>query len=338
MLHMDRNTVEKLFADFANLKVLVIGDVMIDSYIWGKVDRISPEAPVPVVLVENRENRLGGAANVALNVQSLGAMPIMCSVVGTDQKANEFVQLLEDKNISSVGIVKSPKRITTTKFRIIGNNYQMLRVDEEDAHALSSAENELFITRIKQLIICENPAVIIFEDYDKGVISESLIKQIVDFATANHIPVVVDPKKKNFLHYENVSLFKPNFKELCEGLKIENISKDQENLNKICSALQKANNIETILLTMSEHGVYVSKLDSNNMVNSEIIPAQIRNIADVSGAGDTVISIAGLCLALKLDAHDIAYISNIGGGLVCEAVGVVPINKDLLKNELLSVI
>jgi len=334
MLHKDKDSLEKLFAGFTDLKVMVIGDVMIDSYIWGKVDRISPEAPVPVVLVEKRENRLGGAANVALNIQAMGAVPIMCSVIGNDKKAEEFLQLLNDKDITTVGIIKSPKRITTTKFRIIGNHCQMLRVDEENGHDLTPDESDVFINRIKQLIVCEKPSVIIFEDYDKGVITENLIRLIVDFARSNNIPVVADPKKKNFLNYKNISLFKPNFKELCEGLKITSVQKDIETLTAICSGFQKEHNIAVMLLTMSEHGVFVSEME-NGVVSAEIIPAQIRNIADVSGAGDTVISIAALCLGSKLCAQEIAYISNIGGGLVCEEVGVVPINKERLLHELL---
>ncbi len=336
MTNMDKNTIEKLFTDFTKLKVLVIGDVMIDSYIYGRVDRISPEAPVPIVLVEKRENRLGGAANVALNVQSLGATPILCSVVGDDLKGEEFIELLADNGISPVGILRSSKRITTTKFRIIGNNYQMLRVDEEHGHSLYDNETEVFMKRIKKLISTEKPSVIIFEDYDKGVINEKLITWTIELANAENIPLVVDPKKKNFKHYKNITLFKPNFKELCEGLEIEHVSKDIKSLTKICKPFQKQHNIAMMLLTMSEHGVFVSKQETNSTLTTEIIPAQIRNIADVSGAGDTVISIAALCLALQLSVHDIAFISNIGGGLVCETVGVIPIDKKRLMNELIN--
>lgn len=338
MLTIDKNSVEKLFADFSNLKVLVIGDIMIDSYIWGKVDRISPEAPVPVVSVTKRENRLGGAANVALNIQSLGATPILCSISGNDLKGNEFNQLLQKNNISSAGIVHNDKRITTTKFRIIGNNYQMLRVDEEIAHSLSQEESRDFFNHIERLINSEKPHVILFEDYDKGVINYALITWIVELANKMKIPVVADPKKKNFSYYKDITLFKPNYKELCEGLKIENINRQPEDLLKICSAFQYHQNISKMMLTLSEQGVFISSHDKTGNPVGKLIPSRVRNVSDVSGAGDTVISIAALCTAMNLPLYETAFISNIGGGLVCEETGVVPVNKDNLIKQLISLL
>jgi D-glycero-beta-D-manno-heptose-7-phosphate kinase len=336
MLSLKKNEIEKLFAGFSNVKVLVIGDVMIDSYIWGSVERISPEAPVPVVSVTRRENRLGGAANVVLNLQSLGATPILCSVIGDDARGKDFFELLKENKIPGKGILKSNKRITTTKFRIIGNHTQMLRVDEEMDSDLDQKDSSDFLKCISELIDSEKPAVIIFEDYDKGVITSQIIKTTVDIANKKNIPVAVDPKHKNFSHYKNISLFKPNFKELCEGMKVEQISKQKASLLEICSGFQSKHNIETILLTMSESGIFYSDKDEKDGYYGNILPAQVRNIADVSGAGDTVISLAALCLAFKLKPADIAFISNIAGGLVCEMVGVVPVEKQRLKSELLT--
>lgn len=338
MLTIDKFSIEKLFADFQGMKVLVIGDIMVDSYIWGKVDRISPEAPVPVVSVTKRENRLGGAANVALNLQSLGAVPLLCSISGNDQKANEFCQLLEKNHISSGGILRSEKRITTTKFRIIGNNYQMLRVDEEISQALTQPETRAFYNHIERIAMAEKPQAILFEDYDKGAIDIALITWVVELAERMKIPVTVDPKKKNFSAYKNATLFKPNYKELCDGMKIENIQRTPEELLKICSGFQHFHNISKMILTLSEQGVFISSINKFGVAEGALIPARIRNVADVSGAGDTVIALATLCTALNLPLYDTAFISNIAGGLVCEEAGVVPVNKERLIKELLNII
>jgi D-glycero-beta-D-manno-heptose-7-phosphate kinase len=335
MLHVNKDELKKLFNDFTKVKVLVIGDVMIDSYIWGKVDRISPEAPVPVVSVTKRENRLGGAANVVLNLQSMGATPIICSVIGDDARGKDFCELLLENNITDKGILKSRHRITTTKFRILGNNTQMIRVDEEIETSLNDGDSDDFLKHIEKLITTEEPSVIIFEDYDKGVITPLVIQHTIDLANKKNIPVAVDPKRKNFSFYRNVSLFKPNFKELSEGLKTEHASKDKDDLLSLCADFQRQQNIAMMLLTMSESGVFYSEKKADNSFRGDILPAQVRNIADVSGAGDTVISLAALCLAFRLDAADIAFISNIAGGLVCEEVGVMPVKKQRLLEELL---
>ena len=301
---------------------------MIDAYLWGSVNRISPEAPVPVVSIRKKENRLGGAANVALNLQTMGATPILCSVIGDDENSKVFNQLLKKQNLTSKGIVNSKNRITTVKTRVIGGSYQMLRVDEEIETEIDKQETTNFITLIKKLIISEKIDVIIFEDYDKGCINTELIKQIVAFAKKYNTPTVVDPKKKNFLSYSGVTLFKPNLKELKEGLKIEFDHSDTSKLKKIADTFIKKQKIDTLLITLSQLGVYI-----HNSKEKKLIPAHIRNISDVSGAGDTVVSVAALCLALKLPLQLTATLANLAGGLVCEAVGVAPINKEQLLEE-----
>jgi rfaE bifunctional protein kinase chain/domain len=309
---------------------------MIDAYLWGKVDRISPEAPVPVVVVNKRESRLGGAANVALNVQALGATPVLCSVIGNDAKGIEFVNLLKDNNISDLGIIKSDKRPTTTKFRIFGNNAQMLRVDEEISQPLENDDNELFIKKVEDILSSQTINSVIIQDYDKGVISKELLDRIVSKLNEMNIPIAVDPKKRNFNLYKNVSLFKPNLKELREGLKLENDVITEEELAEVTNTLLDRQNIRIILTTLSEKGVYLTCNSRDRGRVNELIPAQIRSIADVSGAGDTVISTAAICLGLDLKAVDIAFISNMSGGLVCEQLGVVPVDKEILLNELKS--
>lgn len=324
-------TIEELsttFDHFNDLNILIIGDVMIDSYIWGKVDRISPEAPVPIVAVNKREDRLGGAANVALNIQAMGATPILCSIVGEDEDGKNFKEILIENKLNIEGIITSSNRRTTKKTRVIGNNHQMLRIDGEDLHDLNISEEEEFLKKIHQILENKKVNAIIFEDYDKGCITKTLINNVVKLAEEKEIPTAVDPKKRNFLSYENVNLFKPNLKELKEGLKIEFDHKNLEEVEKAILDLEFELDNETTLLTLSESGVFVH----SNQVKHHI-KAHHRDITDVSGAGDTVISVAALCLALGKDIEFIAQLSNLAGGLVCENVGVIPIEKEELLNE-----
>lgn len=304
---------------------------MVDSYLWGNVSRISPEAPVPIVAVDKRENRLGGAANVALNVKAMGANPILCSVVGNDPKGSEFIELLELQNMETAGILKSNNRITTTKFRVIGNNVQMLRVDEETEEDLKEDDFQQLCHIFEQIISQSNIDVIIFQDYDKGVITENLIKLVVSTANKNGIPVAVDPKKKNFKHFKDVTLFKPNLKELKEGLNIEFNSKNRTELESATAFLNSIIHAKMQLITLSEDGIFIRYGEEESC--STVIPSNVRSISDVSGAGDTVIGVASLCLAKNVSAEDMAFISNLAGGLVCEKVGVVPVDKERLIRE-----
>lgn len=317
---------EQLFKDFNRLKVLIVGDVMIDAYIVGKVDRISPEAPVPVVSVKEKENRLGGAANVALNIKSLGAQPYICSVIGSDEGGNEITRLFEKAGVNCEGIVSSTSRITTVKTRVLGNNVQMLRVDEEITSPINQEESDSLVAAIEKLL--PQIDVVIFEDYDKGVLTQQNIEAIISLANQHNIPTIVDPKKLNFAHYKKATLFKPNLKEIKEGLKIDTDLKDIDSLKEAIAALKTLLDNPMVMVTRSEQGVLITDHET-------YIPlgAHIRNIADVSGAGDTVVSVAALCLALKSDMKLIAFLSNIAGGLVCEKVGVVPIVKQNLLRE-----
>ena len=319
---------KSIFEAFNKLKVLIVGDVMIDSYVWGNVERISPEAPVPVVSVAKKEMRPGGAANVAINIQSLGATPILCSVIGNDAGGEDFIKVIKKEGMVATGIMKSKSRTTTIKTRVIGNKHQLIRVDEETSHELSEKDTIAFIKIVSNTIKKYHPDVIIFEDYDKGVLNHDVIKAITTEANRKKIPVAVDPKKKNFAHYRNVDLFKPNLKELKEGLKIELDKINTNTLKNSVKYFRDDNGIKMLMVTLSEHGVFFS---SNGQ--DKILPAHIRNISDVSGAGDTVISVAALCVALNLSAEITAALSNLAGGLVCEKVGVVPVNKEQLLNE-----
>jgi rfaE bifunctional protein kinase chain/domain len=335
-MHKEGNY-KKLFDDFNRLNVMIIGDVMVDSYLWGKVERISPEAPIPIVVLRKRENRMGGAANVAMNIRSMGANPILCSVIGADEKGEQFLDLLKREKITDEGIVRSALRTTTTKFRIFGNAYQMLRVDEEMENDLFQNDHQTLIRVIDQILAKRRIDCIIFQDYDKGVITRKLIEEVVTRAVAAGIPVTVDPKRKNFLSYNNVTLFKPNLKELKEGLNLEEDLVEIQSVIEASQKLRNALNCRYMLTTMSDKGVLISYKEKSEEQN-KFLPAHARMISDVSGAGDTVISVASLCLAMNRNPGEIAYISNLAGGLVCEEVGVVPVDKEKLLMELMGLI
>ena len=324
---------KNFFNKLSDKNILVIGDVMLDTYLFGKVDRISPEAPVPVVSVLNRDNRLGGAANVAINIKSLGANPILCSVIGKDEKANVFLSQMKANELSSEGIVCDDSRPTTTKFRIIGNNMQMLRVDEETTSPLDNKIINLLISKIDNIINEKTISCIVFQDYDKGCIGEKLIAEVVKIANNRNIPIAVDPKKNNFFNYKNVCLFKPNLKEFREGHKIDKPLSIEE-LISLMNDFQEKQNIKNMMVTMSEKGILLSQMLEDKKFKYVHKEAYLRHIADVSGAGDTVIAVASACLASGLDNETTITLSNLAGGLVCQYVGVVPINKNEFISEI----
>jgi len=315
-----------IFKKFNDLNVLIIGDVMVDAYIWGAVERISPEAPVPIISVKKWDFRLGGAANVALNVLSLGAKPILCALAGQDSQGSRLQQLLDDKSMTKEGIVISQTRPTTVKARVIATHQHVIRIDDESDAVASSEEESELLKKIEKLIPrCQ---AVIFEDYDKGVITPRLVEETVKLAKKLDIPTIVDPKKRNFLHYKHVTLFKPNLKELREGLKLEVEAGDPISVAKAVEQVKQKLDAAGVMLTLSEHGVYIDYQSQR-----QTYPAHKREIADVSGAGDTVVSIAALCVALGLSPEKIAMLSNLGGGLVCQYVGVVPVDKKELLAE-----
>lgn len=323
-----KDTVEKFIKGFKDKKVLIVGDVMVDAYMWGNVNRISPEAPIPIVSVKERDYRLGGAANVALNISALGAEAILCSVIGKDDKGIVFKDLLQKRNLNAEGIIQSNNRKTTVKTRVISGGQHLLRVDEEDSHAISDeSRNELF-ERISNLVNKYPIEVIIMEDYDKGVLSSELIHKITDLGKKKNIFTTVDPKKKQFLDYSNVDLFKPNLKEFGEGLKADIDKNKIEEIKSLAQTFLSEQNIKILMITLSEKGIFIA--DKDNMLH---FPAHIRDISDVSGAGDTVISVASLLLASGASLEVIAQISNTAGGLVCEKTGVVPITTTELLSD-----
>lgn len=319
--------------------ILIVGDVMVDAYMWGNVNRISPEAPVPIVEIQRRERRLGGAANVAVNIQSMGGNPVMCSVLGNDDESKEFLQIMYDHNMDKRGITTSDNRITTVKTRIIGNGTHMLRIDEEMTDPLAATDEQMMTDRLDKIFKTMNISAVILQDYDKGNLTPAVIDHVVELARRKKIITTVDPKHRNFANFHDVTLFKPNLKELKEGLNIEIDESSAEtmkrDLDEAALLLHQRQHIDVVLITLSAKGVYVCDFRQEEPY-SLIIPAHLRSICDVSGAGDTVISVITMALAAGLDVETAVRYANMAGGIVCEEVGVVPINRERLLSELAS--
>ena len=319
---------EQLFSDFSNSKVVIVGDVMLDTYWWGHVDRISPEAPVPVVALSRKELRVGGAANVALNTASLGAATSLISVIGKDDDGKALTELLQSSGINTKYLVVTDDRITTNKTRIMSRNQQMMRLDAEDTGDISATTAAKLLQMTEDLFKNDRPDVLILEDYNKGVLTPAVIEGIISLCKTYSVVTAVDPKKKNFLAFKEVDIFKPNLKEVKEGLNLSPATIDEISLQQIHSALQQQLNHTISLITLSEKGVYYQ-----DPKQSRIIPTHIRNIADVSGAGDTVIAVASLAYAVTKDMDLAAEMANIAGGLVCEEVGTAAIDREKLLQE-----
>lgn len=316
-----------VLGDLNGLKALVVGDVMIDVYSKGVVERMSPEAPVPIVNVKTRFARLGGAANVALNLKALGATPILCSMIGDDETGKTLIGLMQEAGLDTSGLATSLTRPTTLKHRIFDGEHQVLRMDEESTADLSDEEHQSLLEVIEKTLEKHRFDVILLQDYNKGVLTEKMIQTIIGLAKKKGIPVAVDPKKKNFFAYQGVTLFKPNGKELREGLGVT--AETPEELQAAMRALQQRIQCESLMVTLSDKGVML--LHDGKFLH---LPAHPRMIVDVSGAGDTVLSVAALCVALHASPETIATLSNLAGGLVCEEVGVVPINKERFAQEI----
>jgi rfaE bifunctional protein kinase chain/domain len=325
---MTKQEIRKVFSSFNNKKVLLIGDAMIDQYIWGKVNRMSPEAPVPVVEINKEEIRLGGAANCALNIKSLGANPILCTVIGNDINGINFKKLMKDSNLSTDGILVDDDRKTTVKTRVISEGKHQLRMDNEDIHPIKKEDQ--FINTLDSLL--KDTSVIILQDYNKGVLTKKIIKTVISKAKEIGIPTIVDPKKDNFLEYQECDIFKPNLKEIKEGTNLEFDESKDEDLQKATSLLKEKLNAKYILLTLSEKGICINSEDS--FVHT---PAYGGSVIDVSGAGDTVISVASLLLSSGVSPENISKISSLSGGIVCQKVGVVPIDKEELLSKTIKI-
>ncbi len=319
---------KKLFTAFEQLKAGVIGDMMLDTYLWGHVERISPEAPVPVVTLDRREYRIGGAGNVALNLASLGARVTAFSVIGKDADGKDLERMLTASGIDTSYLARSAARITTNKARVMGRNQQMMRLDSETTTDLSTIEEDELLGQLRTYLEREKPQVIIFEDYNKGVLTHRVIREAVTLCHHHGVITAVDPKRKNFFSYTGVTIFKPNLKEVREGLNILLEDMQLPALQHIHELLAEKMQHEISFITLSEKGVFYQKGEESAQIGSHL-----RNIADVSGAGDTVIAVASLVYAATRDVNLMAEVANIAGGLVCEEVGTAAISRERLLQE-----
>jgi rfaE bifunctional protein kinase chain/domain len=313
--------------NFSKNQVLIIGDVMVDNYLFGEINRISPEAPVPIVEIETKEMRAGGAANVALNVKGLSARPHLLTVTGNDDYSRELIRILREKGIKNNHFIFSDERSTTVKTRIFDEDKQVMRYDEEITDDISKQEEELLLSKLNEILRKEKIDVIILQDYNKGVLTKKVIKQTLLLATKLNIPVCVDPKEKNFFEYQNVTLFKPNMKELSAALQMKVNPRNIASLNEAAEELRRKNRYRNLLLTMSQYGAFYS----NEASESDIVPVKPVSAADVSGAGDTVIAAAALAIVHKMDMKDICRLTNHLASKVCKRVGVSPTSKEDLK-------
>lgn len=303
---------------------------MLDTYVWGKVKRISPEAPVPVLQVTGREERPGGAANVALNLSALGARVSIAGVVGNDQSGDTLLRQLDERQISSHSCIRS-NRPTTNKTRMISGSQHLLRIDEENELDIPTQDAQRLLNSVEANL--QNVTLMVLEDYDKGVLSKEMIHGLIALGNKYKIPVAADPKFKHFTHYQGIKLFKPNLKELCEGLKTDLNPLSDEDLLRATDELFAILGAENIIITLSEHGAYYRNAKGHGRT-----PAVRRNISDVSGAGDTVIAISALALACGMSLESATALANIGGGMVCETPGVIPVNATQLAEEALKLL
>lgn len=319
---------KNVLGEFRNKKVLIAGDIMTDRYLTGTVNRISPEAPVPVVQLTHADDRLGGAGNVALNVKAYGAIPILLTVVGEDDDGLKLLKQLNSLGIEHKFICRSVERRTTVKTRIVSQNQQMMRIDAEDTFELTHHEKQVVIAQYVNALKETKPDVIILQDYNKGFFTPELIQVITRYAADNNIPVTVDPKKANFLDFKGVTIFKPNLKEVKEALNTE-IKPEIGDLKNASGHIRDILGNKITVITLSENGLFI-----DDGVDAKIYPTTPRNISDVCGAGDTVISTLSLGIASGLSAYELAVMANVAGGQVCERPGVVPVDPDQLILEL----
>ncbi len=325
---MTLQRIEELLDNIKNKRIAVVGDVMIDRYIWGNVHRISPEAPVPVVEVESESSRLGGAANVAHNITSLGAQALLIGVVGNDFSGKDFCTILEQERTSSDGIVVDPSRPTTVKTRVIAHQQHVVRIDSEEKKDVDASIQQKIMEVLEKNITSIDGIVI--EDYNKGVVTKELILRIIPLANKHSKTITIDPKFNHFFEYRNVTVFKPNKKETEEALGAK--LKTDDDVITAGKALLEKLNAENILLTRSEKGM--SLFERNGKITH--IPTHARNVADVSGAGDTVIATLTTILAAGGTIGEASVLANIAGGIVCGEVGIIPIDPKELKNAVLE--
>lgn len=328
MFDIHKERLSGLKNNFYGKKIAVIGDLMLDGYFWGNVSRVSPEAPVPVVEIDEEFFRFGGAANVALNILKLGGIPFPIGITGDDLNGNIFRQLLNENKIPDTGIIADASRPTTTKTRVIANNQHVVRIDKENKLPIDVQTEKRIIKMISDNF--DGFDAVILEDYNKGVLSPNIISSVISLAKEKNKTITVDPKFLNFFSYNDVTVFKPNRKETEDALRMR--IRTEEDLETAGNMLLEQMNIKYALITLGEGGM---ALFEKGKPHSKIA-TKARKVADVSGAGDTVIATLTMALVSGADIYESAYLANFAGGLVCEEVGIIPIEIDKLFQTVLE--
>lgn len=322
---MDKAFLENIFGRAGSSSIFVIGDLMVDRYLFGDVNRISPEAPVQVFDIRKSECRLGGAANVALNIKSLGSNPFLIGVTGVDKDSELMQDQLSLLGISTEGLVPEEGRPTTSKTRVISDSHHLIRIDSESREEITTESANKIVDLLRDK--AKNGDVVILEDYNKGVLTKDLIKKVIELARGKELRVLVDPKFDNFFEYRDVFIFKPNRKELEDALGKK--AKDHNSIDILAEEVMERINCDNVILTLGEHGMLILERNGGT-IRKKIVETKARKVADVSGAGDTVISTLGVCLSGGATVMEAAVISNHAAGLVVEEVGIVPVKRDLL--------
>ena len=312
---------------FKKQTILVIGDTMVDKFIWGKVSRISPEAPVPVVEITKETETLGAAGNVANNITALGAKAVIISAIGEDNTGKSMFEMLEEKGIDASRLVYDPHRPTIIKTRIIATNQQVVRVDREIKGVLSRLTEAKIIKNIEAAV--PEADGMILSDYGKGVINPKVLKRAIYLARKHKIPVTVDPKIENFKKYKRVTSITPNLKEASEGMNVKNIA-DEQALEALGKKILKTLNSDSVLITRGEMGMTLIRPGNKVMT----IPTRAKEVYDVTGAGDTVISTMTLALAAGADLAGAAEIANFAAGIVVGKLGTATTSPEELKKTI----
>lgn len=323
---IDTRSLGRYIERFSQVKALVVGDIILDHYIWGKVNRISPEAPVPVVDVTSESFMLGGAANVLNNIISLGGNVDICGVIGHDETGRRVIQELRGKGVMTDGVIVEDKRPTTKKTRIIANSQQVVRFDRERREKISKDTQMIMLNYIRERI--DQFKIIIISDYAKGVITQELVKELSNITSSRSIKIVVDPKPRHFRYYRDVSVITPNSHEasLASGIEIE----DDETLQRAGRRLLDMLNSDAILITRGEHGM--SLFERNGNISH--VPTTAKEVFDVTGAGDTVVGTFALAIAAGASMIEAAIIANHAAGIVVGTIGATPVERSSLEREL----
>ena len=321
-----QNRLDALFAAFSDKTVMVIGDLMLDRYLWGKVSRISPEAPVPVVDIESESSRLGGAANVSYNVLSLGVRVVPLGIVGNDAEGELIKRMFQEKGFPTEGILTDANRFTTVKTRVIAHHQHVVRTDRKIREGISIAVQDKLMDHFERRL--DGLDGIILEDYNKGLLVPEFIGRVIARAREKGKMVFVDPKYDHFFEYRGVTLFKPNRKEAFDrlGIKLDSEDAFRSALKRLMDELD----CRVVLITLGEEGMILQERGREIMR----VPTRAVKVHDVSGAGDTVIAAMAVVMSAGGSAEEAATIANQAAGIVCGEVGIVPVDKHVLFQKL----